>query len=297
MQYLEPGDQIGLISTARFITPDEILPAVEWLEKEGFIPVFNELAFAQHHQFAGDDATRAEYFQFLLNYPEIKAIWCLRGGYGSVRILDKVHYEDFVYQDKIIIGYSDVTAIHAHLWTKYRHAGVHGIMPINVKKESSFEQEQSLNTMLNCITGCKLRYHLNDHQLNKPGDASGILLGGNLSIIYSLLGSESSFNTDGCILFLEDLDEYLYHVDRMMMALKRAGMLSKLNALIVGGMTEMNDNTIPYGKTAEEIILEHTQEFNYPIYFDFPGGHTSMNFALRLGKIAELKDNILILHP
>lgn len=297
MQYLEPGDHIGLISTARHITLGEILPALDWLKKKGFKPVYNKSAFEQYHQFAGNDATRAEYFQFLLNHPDVKAIWCLRGGYGSVRILDKVNFEDFVSSEKILIGYSDVTAIHSHLWTKYNHAGVHATMPINVKMESTFEQEESLKTLLNSIVGKQLSYQLTNHPLNKFGNAKGILIGGNLSIIYSLLGSESSFNTDGCILFLEDLDEYLYHIDRMMMALKRAGKLDKIKALVVGGMTKMNDNAVPFGKTAEEIIFEHTHEFSYPIYFGLSSGHTSLNFALRLGKIAELKDNNLILHP
>tara|TARA_B110000090_G_scaffold54625_1_gene62376 strand:- start:2595 stop:3107 length:513 start_codon:yes stop_codon:yes gene_type:complete len=168
-------------------------------------------------------------------------------------------------------------------------------MPVNISKDPSLEEKKSNTTLIAALMGEDLRYPIAPNPMNKVGDATGILVGGNLSMLYSICGSASDIQTQGKILFIEDLDEYLYHIDRMMMNMKRTGKLENLAALVVGGMSDMNDNAIPYGKTAEEIILEHTAGFNYPIYFGFQAGHQKPNVALRFGMKAEIQDNQLFL--
>jgi muramoyltetrapeptide carboxypeptidase len=246
--------------------------------------------FNRHNQFAGTDAQKIEDIQAGIDNNEVKAIWSSRGGYGSARIIDQLNLSN-IKEQKWFVGYSDFTVFHSHI---HRHLGMptlHATMPVNVKTG----EEYACKTMIEALRGEELKYNFNKHELNREGDANGVLVGGNLSILYSLCGSDSDISTEGKILFLEDLDEYLYHVDRMMMNLKRTNKLSKLAALVVGGMSDMNDNAIPYGKTAEEIILEHTREYNYPIYFGLEAGHIERNAALRLGMECKINDNSLIL--
>lgn len=297
MKYLKKGDKIGIVATARAIEKKEIFSTIEWLKSVGFVPVFLENCFKKHHQFAGTDAERAAILQQYISDAEIHAIWCARGGYGSVRILDLVNFLPLIAQQKCIIGYSDITAIHTHLWSKYKHFGLHGVMPINITQNDSAGQSISLASLENCLKGEIVTYIFPNHPLNIVGNAEGILVGGNLSVIYSLMGSESEIETDNCILFLEDLDEYLYHIDRMTVCLKRAKKFDQVKGLIIGGMTKMNENAIPFGKTAEEIIYEHTSNFDFPIYFGFDAGHTEINLTLRLGKMATISNNQLILQP
>lgn len=287
-KYLKKGDKIGIVSTARKISTEEIQPAINLIKSWDFEPVIGDNIGKEHHQFAGTDHERAEAFQALLNNPEIKAILCARGGYGTVRMIDKLNFDQFKNEPKWIIGYSDVTVLHQHIHKNYQVETLHATMPINFPKNGSNE---ACDSLYETLSGENLTYTTEHHSFNKLGNAQGQIIGGNLSIIYSLLGSPSNINTDGKILFLEDLDEYLYHIDRIMMNIKRNGLLTNLAGLVIGGMTDMNDNTIPYGKNALEIILEHVKEFSYPILFNFPAGHIERNLCLKMGHEVDMEVN------
>ena len=219
----------------------------------------------------------------MIDNPDIKAIICARGGYGTVRILDLIDFSDLKANPKWIAGYSDVTALHSTLHN-LNITSLHSTMPVNFSDNT----KTSLESLKQTLFGNLISYNFPRHKLNRIGHTKGKVVGGNLSIIYSLLGSNTDINTDGKILFLEDLDEYLYHVDRMMMNLKRNGKLSKLAGLIVGGMSNMNDNTIPFGKSAIEIIAESVSEYDYPVAFNFPAGHIDNNNTIILGQNANL---------
>ena len=284
---LRAGDKIGILSTARKINKEELSYAIACLEEWGYVPVLGQTIEAEQDQFAGSDQLRADDLQNFTNDDNIKAILCARGGYGTVRIIDKIDFTPLINKPKWIIGYSDVTVIHSHLH-QLGIATLHATMPINFPK-SKDESQEAIASLRSHLKGEKLSYtDIEAHQLNRSGKATGQIVGGNLSIIYSLLGSPSSLDTDGKILFLEDLDEYLYHIDRMMMNIKRNGLLDQLAGLIIGGMSDMNDNAIPYGKSAVEIIAEHLAEYDYPVMFNFPAGHIKRNLALPLGKQAEM---------
>ncbi|HUH73059.1 MAG TPA: LD-carboxypeptidase [Chitinophagales bacterium] len=281
---LKPGDTIGIVCTARKIDLESIQFAIRFFENAGFKVLIGDTIGAEYFQYAGDDSFRRKDLQKMLDNPKVKAIISGRGGYGTVRIIDDIYYGNYLEQPKWIIGYSDITALHSHLNHVMGIGTLHATMPINFTKNT----DSSLQSLLDALTGKPLRYTVDPHPLNRLGSTSGEIIGGNLSILYSLLGTKTLLHTANKILFLEDLDEYLYHIDRMMIALKRAGKLNQLAGIIVGGMSDMNDNTIPYGKSAEEIILEHVQEYDYPVCFGFPAGHIDDNRALKLGAIAQL---------
>ena len=280
---LQKGDQIGIISTARKISKEELKFAKNTLEYWGLKVVFGNNLFQEYNQFAGTDLQRSADLQQMIDNPDIKAIICARGGYGTVRILDLIDFSDFQANPKWIAGYSDVTALHSTLHN-LNITSLHSTMPINFSDNT----KTSLESLKQTLFGNLISYNFPRHKLNRIGHTKGKVVGGNLSIIYSLLGSNTDINTDGKILFLEDLDEYLYHVDRMMMNLKRNGKLSKLAGLIVGGMSNMNDNTIPFGKSAIEIIAESVSEYDYPVAFNFPAGHIDNNNTIILGQNANL---------
>ena len=240
--------------------------------------------FEEDHQFAGSLAQRLSDFQQALDDNSVKAILCARGGYGTVQLIDEIEFSNFKEHPKWIIGYSDVTVLHNHINQNYQVQTLHATMPINFQTT----EKESLISLKAALFGEDFLYEFANTSMNRAGNARGILVGGNLSILYSLTGTLSQIDTAGKILFIEDLDEYLYHVDRMIMNLKRAGMLDNLSGLIVGGMSNMNDNTIPYGKTAEEIIAEHVAIYNYPVCFNFDAGHTNTNLALVMGREATL---------
>jgi muramoyltetrapeptide carboxypeptidase len=283
--YLRPGDTLGIVSTARKISKRELQPALDLIHDWGLKWVLGDTIGAEDHQFAGSDQIRTKDLQRMLDDPDIKAIWCARGGYGTVRIIDRLDFSLFFKGPKWIIGYSDVTVLHSHIHLMGIET-VHAQMPLEIEKKSP----QTSHSLRSLLFGEQQLIHINtDALLNRSGTASGKLVGGNLSILYSLCGSKSSLSTKGKILFIEDLDEYLYHIDRMIYNLKRNSMLTHLSGLIVGGMSQMNDNTIPFGKQAEEIILEAVAEFDYPVCFQFPAGHIHDNRALILGREVNLK--------
>lgn len=285
--YLKPGDKIALISTARKISEQEIEPAINIIKNWGFEPVKGKNLHEIHHQFAGTVRQRMTDLQWALNDPEIKAIICARGGYGTVQLIDGIDFEAFIKNPKWICGYSDVSVLHAHVQQNFGIASLHSSMPLNFPK-TGLDNEASL-TLKKALFGEKLSYKSEAHVLNRKGNVKAEVVGGNLSILYSLTGTHSQLKTEGKILFLEDLDEYLYHIDRMMQNLKRAGMLQNLAALVIGGMSDMKDNTVAFGKTAEEIIDDVVSEYDYPLCFNFPAGHIENNFALKLGATVQLE--------
>jgi len=280
--YLKKGDKIAILAPARSIAFEEVHPAMKLFQKWGLEVILGTYVFNQENQFAGSDAQRAKDFQVMLDDPSIRAILCARGGYGTVRIIDRLDFRKFRESPKWIVGYSDVTVLHSHI---QRHFGVetlHATMPLNMQMKRL--ASTSVETMRKALFGEAIAYVKRTGPLDRTGAADGILTGGNLSILYSLMGSHSQTDTRGKILFIEDVDEYLYHIDRMMMNLKRAGMLKELKGLIVGSMHDMKDNTIPFGKTAQQIIADTVREFRYPVCFDFPSGHGPENVALIMGR-------------
>ena len=284
---LEKGDKIGIIAPARKIKMSEIEASIKVFQKWGLRVELSENLFEEYFQYAGTEKQRVRDIQLMLDNPEIKAIVCARGGYGTVKILSDLNFENFITHPKWIIGYSDITALHSYLNKIVKSKTIHGTMPINFPKDC-FENE-AIISLKGLLFGDSFDYKLKDHSYNRMGEVEGELVGGNLSVLYSLSGTNYDLDTRGKILVIEDLDEYLYHIDRMMMNLKYAGKLKNLKGLIVGGMTEMNDNIVPYGRTAYEIIADAIKEYTYPVCFNFPVGHIENNMALILGAKINLK--------
>ncbi|MCH3924497.1 MAG: LD-carboxypeptidase [Bacteroidales bacterium] len=273
-RYLQANDKVAIVSTARKITMEEITPAINLFKSWNLDVVVGDTIGLEYNQEAGTDKQRAQDLQRFLDDDTIKAIFCARGGYGTVRILNLINFNDFIYCPKWIVGYSDVTALLSHLYFNYNIEAIHGIMPINITDN---KDNVAVNSLKDILFNNKNEIIFNANSLNRKGRSSGEIIGGNLSVLYSLMGSNSFVDTDGKILFIEDLDEYLYHIDRMMMALKRAGKLSNLKGLIVGQMSDMHDNTISFGKTAEEIVFDAVKDYDYPVCFNAPIGHIGEN--------------------
>jgi muramoyltetrapeptide carboxypeptidase len=285
--YLKPGDTIGIAASARKISEAEIEPSLRLIRSLGFKVKCASNLFLEENQYAGNDLMRTQGFQQLLEDADVRAILCARGGYGTVRIIDKLDFSSFITNPKWVAGYSDVTVLHSHIHTHFNIETLHSTMPLNFPTDG--RSNESVKTLFSALTGKNISYDVPSHKFNKSGKAAATVVGGNLSILYSLNGTASDINTDGKILFIEDLDEYLYHIDRMMQNLKRSEKLKNLKGLIVGGMSDMNDNTIPFGKDALEIINETIAEYDYPVCFDFPAGHNRDNHTLILGREAELE--------
>ena len=285
---LKVGDKIGIISTARKITIEELKPPIKTLESWGLKVVLGANLFQEDDQFSGTVDQRTNDLQIMIDDNSIKAILCARGGYGTVQIIDAINFTNLKKNSKWIVGYSDATVLHSHL-NNLGMASLHATMPINFEGNTN----ESLWSLKNALFGNLNNVECKAHPLNKFGKIEGDVVGGNLSILYSLLGSSSDIDTIGKILFIEDLDEYLYHIDRMMMNLKRNGIFGNLKGLIIGGMSDMNDNSIPFGKTAEQIILDYTKGYDFPICFGFPAGHLADNRSLILGinSILEICEN------
>lgn len=282
--YLQLGDAIGIVAPARKISLEELQFSINWLKSKGFQVVFAPNLFAEEHQFAGSDEIRQQSFQAMIDNPNVKAILSARGGYGSARIIDKIDFSHFHENPKWLCGYSDFTVFHSHLASQNISASLHSTMPISMNEETI----DNCNALFDALIGKKMELSGHNHPYNQYGTSAGKIVGGNLSILYSMLGSPSDINTNGAILFLEDLDEYLYHIDRMIVALKRAGKFDHLAGLIIGGMSDMHDNTIPFGYSAEEIIMKHCQEYDFPIAFNIPVGHGKDNKTLKLGVSSKL---------
>lgn len=283
LSYLKTGDTVLIIGTARARNKNALSPAIQTLKTWGFKVETGKNLFKIHHQFAGTDTERAHDLQWAINHTKAKAVIIAGGGYGTMRIIDKVDFKPLLQFPKWFVGYSDTTVLQARL-LKLKLNCIHGTMAFQFPKNSI--ATQSIKQLL---MGEKFEYSIHPHRLNRVGEAHAMIVGGNLSLIYALSGSEDDLNTKNKILFIEDLDEQLYHIDRMMLQLKRSGKLKHLKGLIVGGMSDMKDNAIPFGKTAEEIILDAVKDYNYPVCFNFPAGHIDQNMALYLNKKAELR--------
>lgn len=280
---LKKGDTVAIAATARKTTKEAIEPSVQILKNWGLKVVFAPNLFKAENQFAGSDKDRVAGFQWALDNKDVKAIILACGGYGGLRVIDQLSFRNFIKNPKWIVGYSDTTVIQSHI-TKFDIASIHGTMAFQFTKH-----EQATESLRKVLFGEKQEYEAEPHKLNRIGEAKGEIVGGNLSLLYALSGSLSDIDTKGKILFIEDLDEYLYHIDRMMLQLKRSGKLKNLKGLIIGGMSDMKDNAVPFGKTAEEIIFDAVKEYKYPVCFNFPAGHIDKNLAFYLGKKAELK--------
>lgn len=285
--FLKAGSKIAIAATARKVSWEEIQPACTFLESKGFKPIIPEGLFSEQNQFAGSDEHRANLLQQLLNDSSIEAILIARGGYGTVRMIDQLNWEKFRLNPKWIIGFSDITVLLNHINHQIGYAGIHGPMAFNFQPER-FE-ENSAKRLVNLIQGQGNSFTFPAHERNTwRGESAleGTLFGGNLSVIYSLLGSPSLFKPENGLLFLEDLDEYLYHLDRMMMGLKRAGFLNGLKGILVGDMSDMKDNLVPFGKNALEIIAEHAGSI--PLVAGLPCGHEKRNLPLVMGATTQV---------
>lgn len=280
--YLKKGDTVAIIATARKVNKEEIEPALAFFQSLGLSVVLGKHLFESNNQYAGNDSQRTEDLQWALNDPTIKAIVIARGGYGSVRLIEHIDLTEFKKHPKWVVGYSDVTVLHNAI----HNAGIatiHATMPLNFAKS-----REATQSMADALFGNLKQTAIEENYSNKSGTATGELVGGNLSLLYALSGTPYDLDTKDKILFIEDLDEYLYHIDRMMMQLKLSGKLKQLKGLIVGGMTDMKDNAIPFGKFPEEIILDAVKDYNYPVCFDFPAGHIDHNLAMYFGRNVEL---------
>ncbi len=284
---LQKGDTIAFIAPARWVKPEELLFAKSLFFNWGFNILEGKNLYKIENQFAGSDAERAEDLEWALLNPEIKAIFCVRGGYGCTRALRMIDFKNLTQvTPKLLIGYSDITAIHFAL-QKLNWQSVHFSMPStfeNVNQKSA----KDLTYLHQILLGNKINYPLSFHIQNKNGIGKGKLIGGNLSIILHIVHTEYDFDWENCILFIEDIDEYLYQIDRMLVHLAITGKLKKLKGIIVGHFTDTKDNTILFGKTVEEIILQNCIEYTFPIVFGFEAGHSLPNLPLLLGAEATL---------
>lgn len=283
---LQKGDTIAIVATARKNIDNNLQPTIDLLHSWGLEVVIGKTIGLDNNQLAGTDAERVADFQNQLDNPNIKAIWCVRGGYGTVRIIDLLDFTQFKQNPKWIIGFSDVTIIHSYL-NQMNIASIHGAMPVTLAKATP----ETIESLRKALFGENLNYEILYDATNKLGNAKGQIVGGNLSILYSLMGSNAQIDCKDKILFIEDLDEYLYHIDRMMMSLKRCGCFDDLKGLIVGGLTKMKDNEIPWGKNANQIIDDVTKDYSFPILYNFPAGHFPDNRALIFGKQVSLELN------
>ncbi len=281
--YLKKGDKVAITCPAKKL-PHAMTDAVSLLKSWGLDVVLGETVNAEFHQFAGNDALRAADLQRFIKDDSIKAIFAARGGYGTIRIIDEVDFMPVKEAPKWIIGFSDITVLHAHVFANFGLQSIHGQMPMTIPDGTA----ESLQTLRKALFGEGFSYHFSAEKLNREGEAQGVLIGGNLSLLVAVSGSVSDFDYDGKILFIEDVGEYLYAIDRMMRTLKRAGKLKNLAGLMIGGFTELKDNEIPFGQTVEEIIFETVKEYDYPVCFNFPAGHIPNNQALIFGKTLNL---------
>ena len=289
--YLKAGDTVAIVAPSGILKNrnDEVARAKKLLENWNLNVVIGDNVFKKDNHFAGTDAERCEDFQKALDNKNIKAIWSARGGYGTVRILDKLDYSKFLKQPKWIIGYSDITALHNQLHTIGVET-IHGIMCVSLPNDLS-KIEKSIETFKSAIFGQPLAYTLTGSKYNRTGSAKGQLVGGNLTILHTMLGSNTSIDVDGKILFIEEIGEYKYHIDRMLQSMKRAGYFDNCKGVIVGDMSRMRKNTTLWGSSVEQLIIDALEDYNFPIAFNMPAGHEDDNRAMILGRTIQLDVN------
>ena len=286
--YLQKGDTIALVCPAGFMPVEKVSECIRVINEDwGFTTKVGTTIGQQYHYFSGTDEERIEDFQHMLDDENVKAILCARGGYGISRIVDKIDFTRFKENPKWIIGFSDVTVLHSHIYRNYYISTLHAPMA-NAFNEDGFKNEY-VQSLRHALGGKKIKYQVMQHEFNRKGEAIGELVGGNLALLAHIIGTESDLKTKGRILFIEDVGEYLYNIDRMLYQLKRSGKLDKLAGLIVGGFTDMKDTERPFGQTAYEIIRDAVSEYDYPVCFDFPVSHEKINYALKIGVGYKLK--------
>jgi len=294
--YLQKNDTIGIVCPAGYMSTEKAQACINTLQEWGYgVRIGKTLGNDSQNYFSGTDRERLDDFQQMLDDDEVKAILCARGGYGIGRIIEQLSFKKFKKNPKWIIGFSDVTILHAHIYSNYEIATLHALMA------SAFNDGENHNRFINALKhvleGQKIKYQSAPHAFNKKGEAVGELIGGNLSLLAHITGTSSDIKTKGKILFLEDVGEYLYHIDRMLYQLKRSGKLNKLAGLIIGGFTEIKDTERPFGKTAYEIIRDILKEYKYPVSFGFPVSHGKENYALKVGigyKLKVGKNNVTL---
>jgi muramoyltetrapeptide carboxypeptidase len=286
--YLNKGDTVGIVAPARKIKNEDIAAFLKLLDSWGLKYVFGKNTFSEDNQYSGSDDKRAADFQDMLDDPKIRAIISARGGYGSLRTLRLLDFSKFEKDPKWIVGFSDITIFHSFINKYLNTESIHSLMPANFNPEVQ-ETVDSANTLKTALFGEKLAYTFTGSSLNRDGMAEAELTGGNLSVLYSLNGTGFFPDVRGKILFIEDIDEYLYHIDRMMLNLLMSGSLNKIKGLVVGGFTDIRDNTIPFGKKYDEIIAEAVRKFSFPVAFSFPAGHNSENKTLIFGRKMQLR--------
>ncbi len=279
--YLKKGDTIGIVCPSGFMPKEKAATCVQVLQDWGYRVKLGNTLGHQFHYFSGTDEERLADFQTMLDDTEIKAILCGRGGYGMSRIIDGLNFNPFKKNPKWLIGFSDITVLHAHVYNKLKIASLHAPMAAAFN-DGEYENE-FVQSLRKALKGVIANYSCEPHLLNRTGKAEGELVGGNLSLVAHLVGSVSAFQTNGKILFLEDVGEYIYNIDRMMIQLKRSGMLQSLAGLVIGGFTDMKDTTTPFGSDVLTIIQSHIKEYNFPVCFDFPVSHEKNNYALKVG--------------
>lgn len=286
--YLEKGDTIGIVCPSGYMPVEKASECIRVINEEwGFQTKVGKTLGNQFNYFSGTDEERLNDFQQMLDDEQVKAILCARGGYGLSRIIDRMNFKKFKKQPKWIIGYSDVTILHSHLYSNFYISSIHS--PMAAAFNDAGYISRFVQSLRSALEGKKLRYSCEPHEFNKRGEAIGELVGGNLSLLAHLIGTDSDIKTRGRILFLEDVGEYLYNIDRMMYQLKRSGKLSKLAGLIIGGFIDNKDTERPFGQTAYEIIHDVVKEYDYPVCFDFPVSHGKENYALKIGVGYKLK--------
>ena len=284
--FLQPGNRIRIVAPAGKVRKDKVLPGIKLLQDEGFEVIVGKYVFGKNFQYSGTDRQRSSDLQEAINDPETKAIICARGGYGTVRIIEKIDFSPLLKNPKWLVGFSDVTVLHAVL-NKLGLASVHGAMPAFFLENN--KPTKSFFSLMELLSTGRSKNEIQANPLNRKGTCSGELVGGNLSLIYSLQGTPWQLETKGKILLIEDLSEYLYHLDRMMQNLRLSGQLKDLAGLVVGSFTDMKDNDSPFGKSVSEIILDAVQDYDFPVCFDFPVGHIPKNLAVTLGSTYRLE--------
>ena len=284
--YLKKGDMIGITCPAGYMAESKAQTCISTLQSWGFdVMVGKTLGGKSKNYFSGTDEVRRDELQAMLDDEHIKAILCGRGGYGVTRIIDQLDFTKFKKNPKWIIGFSDITVLHAHLYTKIKIASLHAPMAVAFNEG----ENKYIKSLQNAIMGKKAKYSCATHPFNKPGMVTAELVGGNLSLLAHLAGTPSDINTKNKILFIEDIGEHIYNIDRMLYQMKRSGKLDKLAGLIVGGFTDMLDTERPFGKKVYKLINEITAAYDYPVCFGFPVSHIKENYALKVGVNYTLK--------
>lgn len=284
---LQTGDTIGIICPSGSMPLDNMQTCIQQLQNWGYRIRMGNTPGKSFNYFSGTDDERLNDLQKMLDDENIRCIFCARGGYGLSRIIDKINFEKFLQHPKWIVGYSDISILHAHLYQQYGVASLHA--PMAAAFNGDGWQSEYVQSVRNALSGITYEYHCEAYKLNRAGTAKGTLLGGNLCLLAHLIGSQSSPDTRGAILFIEDVGEYIYNIDRFMLQLQRAGMLQQLAGLVVGSFTDMKDTVIPFGESVYDAIYDKVKDYNYPVCFKFPVGHAPENYALKHGLFHELQ--------